>query len=572
MGGHAMAKANSTAHARIPAVIYLRMSSDKQEASIAEQRDAVYAYAAKHGYVIVAEYIDEGISGDATNKRLQFQRMIADAASGRFKAVLCWDQDRFGRFDSIEAGRWIHPLREAGVCLDTVAQGRVDWNSFAGRMIYGMQTEAKHSFLRDLSRNVIRGHMARAKTGRWQGGPAPYGYTLVDSKLVPDPATAPILKRIFAEYADNGVSLRGLAEKLNLEGIPSPGGTTWRFMGIRRMLQHDLYVGTFTYGKNPEGKYHHANGSDIVEGPHRDKRPGHRSNEHYLTIADNHPALIDKATFAKVQATFKRRQRDTTPYKSKRQPYPLAGVCRCGHCGNSMIGMVQNYREWTHRVYVCSGYNQGGSAVCSRHYVDEAKMLNCIVGKIEAKALAPANLERLRAAMLRQLTAKRTKPATDDKQLRDRIAKLDREISQGADRLLKAPDDLHDVLVERLRAWRTERNDLQSRLDAHKPQERADVRQAETIINAAVARLETLRERLHETDLGKLRLALHDIVDRVELFFEAKPFGKRTKSELTKGVIYLQAEQFSTLYPSGSTPRYNLELSIPFSAAELQAA
>jgi hypothetical protein len=40
----------------IPAVAYYRMSTDKQEASIPQQRDAVKAYAKVHGYRIVREY------------------------------------------------------------------------------------------------------------------------------------------------------------------------------------------------------------------------------------------------------------------------------------------------------------------------------------------------------------------------------------------------------------------------------------------------------------------------------------------------------------------------------------
>jgi Resolvase, N terminal domain len=47
----------------VPAVAYLRMSSDKQETSIADQRTELLAYAAKGGFKIVKWYIDEGISG-----------------------------------------------------------------------------------------------------------------------------------------------------------------------------------------------------------------------------------------------------------------------------------------------------------------------------------------------------------------------------------------------------------------------------------------------------------------------------------------------------------------------------
>ena len=87
------------------AVSYYRVSTEKQEASIPAQRTEVEAYAAKHGYQIVREYKDEGISGDATEKRVEFQKMLADAKHlGDFGVVLCWDQDRFGRFDPLEAG------------------------------------------------------------------------------------------------------------------------------------------------------------------------------------------------------------------------------------------------------------------------------------------------------------------------------------------------------------------------------------------------------------------------------------------------------------------------------------
>ena len=48
----------------------------------------------------------------------------------------------------------------------TVAQGSVDWTSFAGRLIYNVQQEGKHAFLRDLSRNVLRGRIAAAKVRR----------------------------------------------------------------------------------------------------------------------------------------------------------------------------------------------------------------------------------------------------------------------------------------------------------------------------------------------------------------------------------------------------------------------
>ncbi len=142
---------NAKSDVHIPAVAYYRMSTDRQEKSIGEQKVAVEAYAKAHGFTILREYKDEGISGDATERRLAFQKMIADATERRdFKAVLAWDQDRIGRFNSMEAGYWLHPLVKVGIYLATVAQGRIDWNDFTGRVMYTIQQEGKHQFLRDL--------------------------------------------------------------------------------------------------------------------------------------------------------------------------------------------------------------------------------------------------------------------------------------------------------------------------------------------------------------------------------------------------------------------------------------
>jgi site-specific DNA recombinase len=72
----------------IAVVAYVRMSSDKQEASPKQQREEITKLAKREGYLILRWYTDVAISGDATEKRLPFQQMIQDAESGEFRAVL----------------------------------------------------------------------------------------------------------------------------------------------------------------------------------------------------------------------------------------------------------------------------------------------------------------------------------------------------------------------------------------------------------------------------------------------------------------------------------------------------
>jgi DNA invertase Pin-like site-specific DNA recombinase len=116
-----MATRHSSGRALIAAAGYLRRSTEKQEQSIADQRREIERYAAQHGYTINRWFEDNGISGDDTKRRRGFQELHRAACDPRrdFRTILVWDQDRFGRFNSMEAGYWIHPLMEAGVGLVT---------------------------------------------------------------------------------------------------------------------------------------------------------------------------------------------------------------------------------------------------------------------------------------------------------------------------------------------------------------------------------------------------------------------------------------------------------------------
>ena len=64
-----------------PAALYARVSSDRQDVdlSISAQLRALRDYAAKNGYIVAREYVDEAESGRIAD-RPEFRKMIDEAS------------------------------------------------------------------------------------------------------------------------------------------------------------------------------------------------------------------------------------------------------------------------------------------------------------------------------------------------------------------------------------------------------------------------------------------------------------------------------------------------------------
>jgi site-specific DNA recombinase len=438
-------------------VLYLRMSTDRQDCSIAQQRETLLAFATKNGREIVGEYVDEGISGDKTEKRVAFQTMIRDAAAGGFDRILCFDQDRFGRFDMIEAGSWITPLRAAGVTLETIAQGEIDWNDFSGRLVYAVAQEGKHQFLRDLSRNVLRGLSAKATAANgWCGGPIPFGFrseTVVSgrthvSTFVPDEIAAPIVRRIFEEYAQPGASIRGLVESLNHDGAPTPSGRgSWARGSVHRILTNPVYRGDYVWGRTVGGRY-----NGIVRGEIVSRRPGQRTMRNDPIVHENVvPALVERALYDRVQELIRERKKETRrPAKAR----PLSGLVACAHCGRPMHADGSSFK--------CSAVSQGNRGErCSLRRIDGDALLAAVIGGLQAHILSPARLRSVKGRLERIATASAAAVGRDDaKEIVRTIADLDRQLAEGIARIPLLPKSLVPELAKELDRLRSRRDGL----------------------------------------------------------------------------------------------------------------
>ena len=559
-----------------PAVIYIRMSSGKQEASPGQQRAEVAKLAKKHNCKILREYFDEAISGDATDKRKGFQQMIRDAEEkGDFAAILCWDQDRFGRFDSIEAGRWIYPLREAGVWLITVGQGRIDWNDFASRMIYSVVQDGKHQFLIDLSKNVLRGKIEAARKGRGSNTPA-YGYdrayydqqgNLV--KLVPygerftkprdwamrfvlskDADAVKIVRWVFGTFADTDCGLSWLAGDLNRREVPSPQGKTWSIQTIARILNNRAYTGANVFGDGRYGKYHHmGRGGEITSG--RDRR----GDVEPIVVEGVHDRLVDKQTFERVQSKLV--ERATSGQRPRHNRYVLSGVLRCGHCGGTLAG--KGYHSGNvPRYYACVTGNTRPGACC-RYQIQQRAIEDYVLGVIEEKLLADDAIDRIKRAIHRRAKGKAGFKG-QAKSLKAKIDALDRKVAKGTENMLLADQEHIPDLSRMLAEWKQERDRLQSRLET--AASRPDGREPQEAAQRAIAELTRLRDHLKTGDPMKVRAVVKSMVEEVRLWWE--PYGKRNK-RLAHGTLQFRSDlevlsrDLKTASATSSAPDTNIE-------------
>lgn len=507
------------------------MSSDKQETSIAGQRAALLKLAAKNGYKIVREYVDEGISGDATEKRVAFQQMMQDCRLRQFSVILCWDQDRFGRFDPLEAGFWVKPMRDAGVTLETVAQGVIDWTSFAGRLGYMVGQEAKHGYLRDMSRNIIRGKLDAVKQGQWIAGRAPYGYITEKKRLIIDETAAEIAREIFRRFLD-GQSIRGIVSTLNERNVPGPKGSPWCMSTIYKMLKNPTYVGDTVWNRATCGKYHSIQDGQVAPG----RKPSPNDESQWIVIDNTHEPIISRGDFDKAAVKLRANKAWTSPDKGKR--FPLTGLLFCGHCGSKLSGStLTNPNGVVYVTYVCGGYRTKGSAFCERKAVPAKLITEILVKEVLDRLQKPELSKAVKAMLVEQSggdSAKRNLAGAVR-----RIETLKGRIAQAGDRLMQLDDDMVGVAQERLRALRRElataEADKKRYQNVGLPAASIDARH-----RAVMAIFAEVIEQIQSGSPDDIRLGMQRSIARATLYFRRRKTGQTHRCELTKAEIAIQ--------------------------------
>ena len=203
---------------------YSRFSTDLQNAASAlDQTRACRPYAESMGWVVVATYEDQAMSG-ASRFRPDFQRLLRDAKARKFDVVLCEALDRMGR-KLADIADMHDQLNFQGIALHTLQQGLIT------AMHIGLLGRMSQLALANINAKTQRGLRAVAEDGRSAGGIC-YGYRPAAiepsrqdrrGRRVVDEAEARIVRRVFKGYIAS-LSPKIISRSLNQDGVPMPRG------------------------------------------------------------------------------------------------------------------------------------------------------------------------------------------------------------------------------------------------------------------------------------------------------------------------------------------------------------
>jgi site-specific DNA recombinase len=527
--------------------VYFRMSRDIQDKSIPRQRSEVMPHCDRQGYRVVADEQDEGISGSEVERRPGLQRLLALAKARQIDGVVVDDLDRLARLDLLELGVLLSPLRKAGVWVESVAQGRMNYNDMAGRLMLGISGEAKRTEQLATARRVLTAHVERARErGRPPLSKTAYGYrretipgTTVKAPPVIDEAAAEVVRCLFRWYAE-GHTLGWIVKELHRRGVPSPlGRPRWLRTSVRQVLKNPIYVGRRAWGKTSQGRFYRQKGGRIEQAAGSRKAEWHPPEKWFTT--DDTPAIIDADLWDAAQRRLARdaadpngprgrdgrlRGRARSSPTTEPGAFLLSGALVCGRCGGALVGFhtPKNCRPGI--VYVCREYNAHGTAVCVRVEVKEDWAVRQVIAELRDGLLLPERLEWLTAQLARKAREQRSQGnlARLGKAVERLAARLDRERR----RLMEVS---RDMVAEAEAAIRHTRAELEAAQKALRDAETADpVRELKITVEAARKALWLLETALEGGNRCLLKEALRGVLSGVVI--GAEPY--RTKTGRTR--------------------------------------
>lgn len=375
---------------------YCRVSTDKeqQEHSFETQKE-MYTdmIMMKPSWQMAGIYADEGITGTIAKKRPDFMRMIEDCRKGKIDMVITKSVSRFSR-NNLDCLLYVRELKERGIPILFEKEG-INTLQVSSELLITLFSGLSQAESESISMNVKIGKRQSLKNGN-----VPFCYKSflgyrkgADGKPEIVPEEAEIIKRIYSEYLA-GASLLEIAKSLMADGVlTAKGKTKWTAKGILSILTNEKYKGDAllqkTYIADCISKRSKVNNGELP----------------MYYVENNHPAIIERAVFDRVQEEVSRRnsKRKVKEVGTKTElgkysgKYALTDLLFCGYCGTPYRRTTWSKNGKKKVVWRCISRLDYGTKYCKDSpSIEESLLQNAITAAITQKAQTEgANIQRI---------------------------------------------------------------------------------------------------------------------------------------------------------------------------------
>ena len=441
---------------------YCRVST-KQEEQLNSYETQVRYYTDRinrePGWKLAGIYADKGITGTSMKKRDEFNKLIRQCKRGKVDMIIVKSISRFARntLDCLKITRMLRELK-VDVYFEEQNLHSIDPSSEFYISIYGSVAQSESE---NISHNVAWGKARSAKDGNvFFAYKSFLGYRRgADGKPEIDPEQADTVRRIYDRFLA-GNSLQQIANGLTADGIPTPmGRTVWQASVVQSILSNEKYKGDALLGKT------------YVEDCISKKVRVNAGERPQYYVENNHPAIIDAATFARVQEELARRaskrkvkQTGTTTEQGKYcGKYALTELLICGECGTPYRRCTWTVGGKKRIVWRCINRLDYGKKYCHHSpTMEEAPLQNAIMDAVLKTAqIDPNILQTLKQHIQLGLGA----GAGEDKsvEIQIRIAQIDQEFKNLLNSV--TAENQQELLTDpRIKELMTEKRQLEKEL------------------------------------------------------------------------------------------------------------
>ena len=342
---------------------YCRVSTDSEEqlVSYANQKK-VYTemIASRKDWCFAGLFADEGKAGTRADKRPEFNKMINDCLAGKIDYIITKSVSRFAR-NTVDCLDYVRMLKSKGIGVYFEEQ-QIDTLKTDSELYLVIYAGFAQSESESISKNIT--WSVRKK---FEDGTPVFMYKRflgyrkgADGEPEIVPSEAVIVERIFNLYLA-GETVDKISKMMQAENYDIPGKTISFSKGmIMNMLSNERYCGDAILQKSVT--------IDCIE----KKRKKNTGEAPMYYVQNNHPAIIDRVTFNKVQEELARRKTKTPgsakssiTSTGKYSRYALTDVLICGNCGTRYRRVTWSRNGVKRIVWRCISRLDYGKKYCS---------------------------------------------------------------------------------------------------------------------------------------------------------------------------------------------------------------